>query len=675
VSKSACAALLALAVTASAQAQTTIASDNAANYGTSGNWTNGSNRGTGFGAWVISNGGNATNILGDPADAGITGMNATSFRYGGTSGYSDVGRTFTALQVGDTFSFQWGNNWDTNSAGNKGVNIYTGGFSGNQVVNINMASSANITINGQPMFNNYGTAAISLNFEYVATNSLRVFATGRDGAETFDQTFSVAGSPDAFKLYAGDLNADSPNRFPYANNFTITSTAPPTISGSNYTVGATGLSYNYQISASPSVTSYNATGLPAGLSINSTTGLISGTPSATGTSSVSITATNASGTSSPFSLTIAIGTGADTAANYGSGWSSGLNGGTGFGNWTLTSNNGTGAAGSFIGDPSSAGISGMPSSSFGLYANPILVGNSTSGAFVDAIRPLASALSVNQSLSFQWSINFDSGSAASNNVTYTGNKGFVLSSAAGEEIVVSNGGSGNITVLSKTSNATTDTGFTYGTNAMLWTFTQTTNSSVTLTATPRASGGTTYTTSLSTNGSINSIKFYASGMEAGEFTNQRQPYFNNFLITGGSTPEPPAYDSWASSYGLNATVTTGPTAGAPTADPDADSFTNQQEYAFGTNPTQATAGLLTSSSGASGLTVVFLTRSNLTYNVQTTDNLSTIAFSNNGTVTGSVSTSDNQDGVPSGYTRKQFTIVPSGSKNFYRVVASEQAPG
>jgi hypothetical protein len=65
----------------------------------------------------------------------------------------------------------------------------------------------------------------------------------------------------------------------------------------------------------------------------------------------------------------------------------------------------------------------------------------------------------------------------------------------------------------------------------------------------------------------------------------------------------------------------------------------------------------------------------LTYNVQTTDNLSTTAFSSNVTVTGSVSTSSNQVGVPSGYIRKQFTIVPSGSKNFYRVIATEQTPG
>jgi hypothetical protein len=73
--------------------------------------------------------------------------------------------------------------------------------------------------------------------------------------------------------------------------------------------------------------------------------------------------------------------------------------------------------------------------------------------------------------------------------------------------------------------------------------------------------------------------------------------------------------------------------------------------------------------------VVFLARSGFDYNVQSTDNLSTIPFSNNSAVTSSVSNSPSQDGVPNGYTRRQFTITPSGTKNFYRVIASEQTQG
>jgi hypothetical protein len=747
MSKSACAALLALAAASTAFAQ---GSDNASNY--SGNWSNGSNQGTGFGAWNLFGTGTHGHFLGNSTEQGFGDVNTSGVAfamYGNPSGnnYANAQRSFSGpLDQGQSFSIKLAIAYRN---GNKGIDLYSAGGFGdnNKLWNFNVggdnytANGANLTTSGVNWAYSQ-TSVFILTANQVTSNTINISLTR--GSDTYSAT--VNGTLGGFGLYVGSTgNSDALNNLffndlqilgspstapsitsassangtvggsfsyqitttpaatsynatglpggltlnstsgaitgvpsaagnstvtltatntagtgsPFTLNLTIALPAAPTITAGNYTVGATGSSFTYQLSASPAVTTtYNATGLPPGLSLNSTTGLISGTPSATGTSSVNITASNAGGTSSPTALTIAIGTAADAAANYGSGWTTGSNGGTGFGNWTLTSNSGTGAAGSFIGNPSAAGISGMPSSSFAFYANP-----GASGAFIDAIRPLASALGVNQTLSFQWSMNFDSGSG--------GNKGFSLFSAAGEEIVVNNGGTPNITVESKTANSTTDTGFGYGTNAMLWSFTQTTNNSVTITATPRAGNGTIYTTSLGTNGTINSIKFYASGMQAGD---QAQPYFNNFLITGGSSPAP-AYDTWASSFGLNATATTGPTAGAPAADPDSDTFTNQQEYAFGTNPTQATAGLLTSSSGVSGLTVVFLTRSNLTYNVQTTDNLSTTAFSNNGTVTGTVSTSTDQAGVPSGYIRKQFTIVPSGSKNFYRVVASEQAPG
>jgi len=71
-----------------------------------------------------------------------------------------------------------------------------------------------------------------------------------------------------------------------------------------------GTAASLQVSASDSASgqtlTYSATGLPAGLSINSSTGLISGTPASAGTSSVTVTAkdtTGASGTAS-FSWTV-----------------------------------------------------------------------------------------------------------------------------------------------------------------------------------------------------------------------------------------------------------------------------------------------------------------------------------------------------------------------------------
>jgi Putative Ig domain len=71
--------------------------------------------------------------------------------------------------------------------------------------------------------------------------------------------------------------------------------------------GTVGTAASLQITATDSASgqtlTYSATGLPAGLSINSSSGLISGTPSAAGTDSVTVTATDTTGASGSASFT------------------------------------------------------------------------------------------------------------------------------------------------------------------------------------------------------------------------------------------------------------------------------------------------------------------------------------------------------------------------------------
>jgi Concanavalin A-like lectin/glucanases superfamily/Putative Ig domain len=77
-----------------------------------------------------------------------------------------------------------------------------------------------------------------------------------------------------------------------------TASTVPSIT-SPLTASATqGSAFSYQITATNAPTSYGATSLPLGLSVNMTTGLISGTPTGAGTFNVDLSASNASGTGS-----------------------------------------------------------------------------------------------------------------------------------------------------------------------------------------------------------------------------------------------------------------------------------------------------------------------------------------------------------------------------------------
>ena len=75
-------------------------------------------------------------------------------------------------------------------------------------------------------------------------------------------------------------------------------TGVPVISSDTNVTGIAGDKINYAITASNDPTSYAATGLPAGLSVDTSSGIISGTLSGSGTTSATISAMNTSGTGS-----------------------------------------------------------------------------------------------------------------------------------------------------------------------------------------------------------------------------------------------------------------------------------------------------------------------------------------------------------------------------------------
>ena len=97
------------------------------------------------------------------------------------------------------------------------------------------------------------------------------------------------------------------------NGTAISNTSsPPAITSSTSASGTVGATFSYQITATNSPTSFGASGLPAGLVLSATTGLISGTPANAGVSNITISASNSAGTGQA-TVVLTIGAGASSS--------------------------------------------------------------------------------------------------------------------------------------------------------------------------------------------------------------------------------------------------------------------------------------------------------------------------------------------------------------------------
>ena len=141
-----------------------------------------------------------------------------------------------------------------------------------------------------------------------SVGEITVTANGQTQNVTYTSIMSGSFETKVLRFSAGTANTTitlsttSATKRAFLDNIIVTKTvsavSAPVISSSLTQSGTVGTAFSYQITASGSPNSFGATGLPAGLSLNTTTGAITGMPTAAGTSNVTISATNSAGTGS-----------------------------------------------------------------------------------------------------------------------------------------------------------------------------------------------------------------------------------------------------------------------------------------------------------------------------------------------------------------------------------------
>lgn len=265
---------------------------------------------------TVVNGG-ALTVLGPQPSSDITVTDGTVLLANSAS-VGSISMTGTSnLSIGNEPPFvNQSTSENLNLSSTSRVDVFTGSTAGNStlsVVGSVVLSSAALTVNTdvQPPGPNVTIKIIDNDGSTDLVSG--IFASLPQGAEIT----SSGATPITFTIsYVGGDGNDV--------TLTSLSSAPtvsrPAISSASTATGTVGAAFTYTITATNTPTntptSYAASNLPAGLSVNTSTGVISGTPTTAGAKSVLISASNASGTGSG-TVTVTI-----------SGTSSGPGGGT-----------------------------------------------------------------------------------------------------------------------------------------------------------------------------------------------------------------------------------------------------------------------------------------------------------------------------------------------------------
>ncbi|GAA0343108.1 putative Ig domain-containing protein [Actinoallomurus spadix] len=188
---------------------------------------------------------------------------------------------------------------------NTGLAVYDSYQTGGWLVVGGTSASAPIIAGVYALGGSPASGTYPASYPYAHTSALNDVTSGRNGSCSPSYLCTAASG------YDGPTGLGTPNgatafQSGSTGGNTVTVTSP---GNQTSTVGtAVSLQIHATDSASGQTLTYSATGLPAGLSINSATGLISGTPTAAGTSNVTVTAKDSTGAAGSASFTWTVNT-------------------------------------------------------------------------------------------------------------------------------------------------------------------------------------------------------------------------------------------------------------------------------------------------------------------------------------------------------------------------------
>ena len=227
--------------------------------------------------------------------------------------------TFTAAATGTgTLTFQWSK--DGVNLGSPGATLalpaVTLTDSGNYAVTVTSAfgtvtsNPALLTVRAAQIAPSITTPPAAASVVTGSTATFTVVAAGsapltyqwrKDGIDLAGAVGATLAIPNAQPVAAGSYSVVVTNNVSAATStaavLTVTApVVPPVITSANAAAGGLNVPFAYLITATNTPTSFNATGLPAGLTVNTATGVISGTPTSAGSSAITLSATNPAGT-------------------------------------------------------------------------------------------------------------------------------------------------------------------------------------------------------------------------------------------------------------------------------------------------------------------------------------------------------------------------------------------